>query len=98
MEQEVHIYSGSGCITEKSISSYPVGQRHAFLFYLKENKNSELNWEKAEDKIMDAGINDIEFSRAGKVAPEKITTDEKREIYNNTLKSGSSLILYCDPV
>jgi len=98
MTYEIHLYVGSVHITEKLIHRYPVGEKHAFLFYLKELENSEYEPDKAADMIAKFGYDNIEFSRAGKLDPEKLRSEEKEEYYQNALKTGSTFILYKDPI
>jgi hypothetical protein len=98
MNNEIHIYIGSGCIEEKSNYNYPAGERHPFLLYLKADNDSEYNPMEAESTISKLGLNEIEFTKVGKLSTEKINDDEKREHYNNTMKTGSTLIVYSDPV
>jgi len=98
MNFEIHIYLGSACIAEESNHNYPTGEKHAFLFYLKEDENSEYKPSKAEDIIVDLGFNKIEFSRIGKLSPDKIGNGDKKEYYDNAIESGSTFILYKDPM
>ena len=95
---EVHIYLGSGCVWEKASLQYPIGERHPFLFYLKADKNSEYSLTDAEDVITSLGLNEIEFTKVGKLSPEKVNNDEKKEYYKNAMETGSTLIVYSDPI
>lgn len=95
---EIHQYVGSACIAEESDSEYPVGEKHAFLFYLKESKDSEYNLVKAEEIIADFGFDQIEFSRMGKLNPARAVVGEMKEYYDNAIESGSTFILYEDPI
>jgi hypothetical protein len=98
MTFEIHIYLGTACITEKSSYKYPVGEKHAFLFYLKEDENSEYNQFKAEEIITNLGFNEIEFSKVGRLSPDKVGVGDKKKHFNNAVKSGSTLVLYRDPI
>lgn len=98
MPYEIHLYLGSACITEKSYHKYPVGEKHAFLLYFRAKRDSEYNLTEAEENIINHGLSEIEFSKVGKLSPEKVNNDEKREYYNNAMKTGSTLIVYADPV
>lgn len=98
MNFEVHLYLGSAIITEKSKHTYPIGEKHAFLFYLKQEEKSEYNPLEAEDIITELGFSNIEFSKVGKVSPDKIGDGDKNEYYDNAVESGSTFILYEDPM
>jgi hypothetical protein len=98
MDHEIHIYVGTACISKKSSYKYPIGEKHAFLFYLKEKDNSEYNPAKAKKLISNRGFDEIEFSRAGKVSLEKIGTGDNKEYYDNAVTTGSTFILYTDPI
>ncbi|WPU94150.1 hypothetical protein SNE25_01255 [Mucilaginibacter sabulilitoris] len=98
MEYEIHLFSGTACITEAATYKYPVGEKHAFLFFLRENKNSEYDSLKAEGLIISCGLNKIEFSREGKVSQEKAENSDKKKYYDAAIESGSALILYSDPI
>ncbi|WP_316838326.1 hypothetical protein [Pedobacter nutrimenti] len=98
MSFEIHIYLGSACITEKSKHKYPVGEKHAFLFYLKQDKNSEYAPLQAEDIIAELGFSNIEFSRVGKVSPDRIEHGDKKDYYDNAIEQGSTFVLYEDPM
>ncbi|SDF50353.1 hypothetical protein SAMN05216464_11931 [Mucilaginibacter pineti] len=98
MPYEIHIYVGAADITEKYGPKYPMGERHAFLLYLRADNNSEYNLTEAEEMIIGLGLGKIEFSKVGKLSLEKVNNDEKREYYNNAMKNGSTLIVYSDPI
>lgn len=98
MNFEIHLYLGSAIITEKSKHSYPIGEKHAFLFYLKQKEKSEYNPLEAEDIITKLGFSNIEFSKVGKVNSDKIGNGDKKEYYDNAVASGSTFILYEDPI
>lgn len=98
MAYEVHIYSGTACITEKSSYKYPVGEKHPILLYLREEENSEYDPIEAEQIVSNLGLDNVEFSRMGKVSHDKATISNNKEYYHNALKSGSSLVLYTDPI
>ncbi|WP_316743849.1 hypothetical protein [Pedobacter antarcticus] len=98
MNFEIHIYLGSACISENSTRKYPLGERHAFLFYLREEEYSEYNVDKAEDRVAELGFDQIEFSRVGKLDSNRIYTEEKKEYYDNAIESGSTFIFYTDAV
>jgi len=98
MENEIHIYIGSACVGEKSNLQYPIGERHPFLLYLRADKNSEYNAIEAETVIADIGLDEIEFTKVGKLSPEKVNNDEKREYYKNAIERGATLIVYSDPI
>ena|SRR3569832_612836 len=98
MPYEIHIYLGSACITPKSNYDYPDGEKHAFLLYLRAERSSQLNHKTAEDVIINEGLSDIEFSKAGKLDENKINNQEKLGYYENAIKTGSTLILYSEPM
>lgn len=98
MESEIHLYLGSGCIEKVSNYKYPLGERHAFLLYLKADVGSEYDQANAEKAVFDLGINEIEFTKVGKLSLEKLGDSEKTEYYNNALETGSTLVLYSDPI
>lgn len=98
MPHEIHIYLGAASITSKSNYEYPEGEKHAFLLYLKARKDSEFDYNLAEDVVINEGLTDIEFSKAGKLDKNKVNNQEKLEYYNNAIKTGSTLILYSEPI
>lgn len=98
MNFEIHIYLGSACVTEKSKHKYPIGEKHAFLLYLKQEEKSGYNPIEAEEIIAELGFNNIEFSKVGKVSPDKIGHGDKKEYYDNAIESGFTFILYKDPM
>lgn len=98
MAFEMHIYKGTGCITEKSKSGYPIGEKHAILLFLKEDENSDYNLIKAEETAFKTGLDQVEFSKSGKVSPDKIAGNTNEDAYNSAVELGSALILYSDPI
>ncbi len=98
MDYEIHIYLGTACIAEESAHKYPVGEKHAILFYLKEAKDSEYNHSKAKEIVTNLGFDKVEFTKAGKLHPDKMVTDEQKRNYENAMESGSTLILYTEPI
>jgi len=98
MSHEIHIFLGTVCIAEESTQKYPAGEKHAILFYLKEAKDSEYNHYKAKEIITKQGFDNVEFTKAGKLHPDKMATDEQKRNYENAIESGSTLILYTEPI
>lgn len=92
---EIHIFLGKGRVDENW--HYPVGEMHAFIFYLRQTKGSELDWFTAEQKIAESGIHQVEFSKAGKLDPTRIT-EKNVDPYKSALSKGSSLVIYKDPI
>jgi len=80
MNNEIHIYIGSGRIEEKSNYNYPAGERHPFLLYLKSHNDLEYNPLEAENTIVKLGLTEIEFTKVGKLSTEKINDDEKKRV------------------
>jgi hypothetical protein len=70
---------------------------HAFIFYFRQIKGSELNWITAEQEIAESGIHQVEFSKAGKLDPARIT-EKNIDLYESALSKGSSLAVYKDPI
>ncbi|SDP29986.1 hypothetical protein SAMN05428975_1054 [Mucilaginibacter sp. OK268] len=95
---DVHLYSGTVLISEKSNTKYQIGDKHAFLLYVRADLNAEYNQGNAEEIIFDLGFEEIEFSRAGKVSPEKAAVSHNKIYYDNAVKSGASFVLYSDPI
>jgi hypothetical protein len=98
MDYEIHLFSGTACITEAANYKYPVGEKHAFLLFLRQFKNTEYNQFEAEQVVTSCGLNKIEFSRAGKVSQERVENSDKKEYYDSAIESGSALVLYSDPI
>lgn len=94
-EYEVHIFLGKGRIIGDL--NYPIGEVHAFIFYLRQIKDNDYDLDNAEEIINEIGIDQIEFSKMGKLDKSKIN-DNNRIPYENTLKKGSSIIIYTDPI
>ncbi|MVN22665.1 hypothetical protein [Mucilaginibacter arboris] len=97
MDNEIHLFLGSACITKKSKSNYPIGERHAILFYLRQPKDSDYNTIEAKKIIRESGLNKIEFTKAGKLDFTKVNIKNK-EHYDNAIRHGSTIILYTDPI
>ena len=97
MDNEIHLFLGSGCITTESKTTYQVGDRHPILLYLKQPKNSEFDETKANKLVNESGLNQIEFSKAGVLDISKVT-DKNKEYYDSAMRVGSTLIIYSDPI
>ena len=97
MNHEIHIFLGSACITKESIQNYPVGERHAFLFFMRVDADSEYNVAKAKKIVRDLGLNKIEFTKVGRLDPDRVT-DRNQELYSSAMDSGSAIVLYSDPI
>ncbi|NHA07180.1 hypothetical protein G7092_25505 [Mucilaginibacter sp. HC2] len=95
---EVHLYSGTVLITEKSKTKYLIGDKHAFLLYLRADPNAEYNQGDAEKIIFELGYDKIEFSRVGKVSPEKAAVSNNKIYYDNAIEAGASFVLYSAPI
>jgi hypothetical protein len=98
MEYEVHAYLGTVYIGEELSEKYPVGEKRAIMFYLRSDKNSEYDENKAENMVFDLGFVNIEFSKVAKISPEKVILGSNKEYYYKALESGAALVLYSDPL
>ncbi|MBE9584666.1 hypothetical protein IM792_09435 [Mucilaginibacter sp. JRF] len=98
MHHEIHIYLGSGRIGKLSRYKFPVGEKHSFLLYLKAAINTDLDLTDAEKAVANYGLYEIEFSKFGKISPDRVNDDETRDNYNNAMATGSTLIVYSDPI
>ena len=45
----------------------------------------------AEDIFAERGFSNIEFSKVGKVSPDRVRQGDKKEYYDNAVKSGYTL-------
>jgi hypothetical protein len=95
IKYEIHLFLGKGRVNENS--HFPAGEMHAFIFYLRQEKNSELDWITAEELITEAGIYEVEFSKAGKLDPSRVS-EKNMDPYESALNTGSSLNVYSDPL
>jgi hypothetical protein len=98
MEYEVHAFLGTVYIGERLSENYPMGEKRGILFYLRADKDSEYDENKAENKIIDLGFVNIQFSKVAKVSPEKVALSSNKEYYYEALESGAALVLYSDPL
>lgn len=98
MAFEMHLYIGTARATDKSNSVYPIGEKHAILLFIKEDVNSEYDSIKAEEIVVSTGWDNIEFTRCGKVSEDKIAGNSNEDSYYDAVESGSSLIIYGDPI
>jgi hypothetical protein len=98
MNFEIHIYIGTAEIEGNSSYNYPAGEKHAILLYLMENVNSNYNQTKAEETVAKKGFRNIEFTRVGKLTPEKVLNSEQKKYYENAIRNGSTLIVYADSI
>nr|WP_294945646.1 hypothetical protein [uncultured Mucilaginibacter sp.] len=98
MAYEVHLYLGTALIGEKSNYDYAVGEKHAFLFYLRADVDADYDELEAESIIENAGLDNVEFSRVGKVSPEKAASSEKKQFIDSAIKTGSCIVLYGEPI
>jgi NADH dehydrogenase FAD-containing subunit len=98
VEYEVHLYSGTACITQKSTHNYPVGEKHAILLYLRAERGSEYDERKAEKLVTGAGLTGVEFSRVGKISLERVALSENKKYFDTALKNEFSLIVYSEPI
>jgi hypothetical protein len=98
MEHVIHIYLGTAVTTETCNSNYPIGEKHAFLLYLKATESSDYNVDEAELTVSDLGFTEIVFDKVGLLSPEKINTDEKKEYFDNAMNYGFTFVLYKHPI
>jgi hypothetical protein len=94
-EYEVHMFLGKGRISGNL--NYPVGEVHAFIFYLLQYKDTDYDLDNAEETINEIGMDQIEFSKMGKLDASRVN-DNNRVPYEKALEKGSSIVVYTDPI
>lgn len=92
------MFTGQACITEVYTGNYPIGEKHAFILYLKTIQQSKYDWEKAIQTVENLGFDNVDITRAGMADSDKIRGSSNEEYYTDALSKGSAFVLYTDPV
>jgi hypothetical protein len=92
---EIHVFCGTA--TAKAGGKFPPGERHAFLLFLRQFRESDFDWAVAEDFMSTNGWDDPDFQQAGKVGPGS-ELEGVEDMYQGALSDGGSIIIYSDPL
>ncbi len=98
MKDEVHMFLAKASALNGNESSYPVGERHAMLAFICQEKGTDHDWERAEATISQARWNNVEFSKAGTLSSENLNGKDQVFIdcYESALSKGSAMLIYSD--
>lgn len=94
MDIEIRLYVGVAEANAGNSSGYPSGEKHAFMLYVAQNKNSEPEWGKAEEFLRNENWCNVEVRKTGIASNEKQQEYPFSEMYPNALKNGSALLIY----
>lgn len=78
------------------VTGYPVGEKHAFLAFLRQPAGSDHNWDEAQALLVAESWGSISFGRAGTLGPESTVSAEMDEMRKAALANGGSVIIYSD--
>lgn len=81
---------------EGNESGYPKGERHAMLVFIKQDEDTDHDWEKAEYTIKEAKWDNVEIRKAGGLLSENLNGKEQTFIdcYESALFKGSAILIY----
>ena len=98
MNDEVHMFLAKASALSGNESAYPVGERHAMLVFICQEKGTDHDWGRAEAAINDALWENIEFSKAGTLSPENLNGRDQLfvDCYECALFKGSAILIYSD--
>ena len=99
MEYEIRTFIGIACANEGNVQNYPIGEKHAFNLFLRQARNSEPDFNCAEEIISESNWSEIELRKTGVISKE--ITEKSEEpfpaMYQSALKNGSALLIYSTP-
>jgi hypothetical protein len=98
MNEEVHVFFAIASALSGNKSDYPVGERHAMLLFLCQQKDTGHDLKLAEHMISNARWDNIDFRKAGFLSPESLNGKDQVFIdcYESALATGSALLVYKD--
>ena len=96
MEYEIRTFIGIACASEGNAQNYPVGEKHAFNLFLRQPKNSEADFNSAEEIISESNWVEIELRKTGILSKELTESSEKPfpAMYQAACQNGSALLIY----
>ncbi len=94
----VHLFLGTVTAGPKKADKFTLGNRHAFLLYLRADKNSDYDEGKAKEIIEDHGWLNVTFSKAGTADPNSVKKPDQKFYCADALEKGSALVIYDEPV
>lgn len=96
MKHEVHLFLGSASATAQNESNYPTGERRPLLVFMRQEKGTEPEWERAESEIQEVGWEHIELNKSGLLDHESLGTmeQEKVDAYEDALQDGLVIWVY----
>ncbi len=94
MDIEVRLYLGIAEAKAGNSSEYPSGEKHAFVLYVAQMKNSEPDWERAEQFLVKENWCNVELQKTGVASREKQREYPFSEMYPHALQNGFALLIY----
>jgi hypothetical protein len=98
MNDEVHMFLAKASAINGKETAYPVGERHAMLVFICQEKGTDHDWERAETTISEARWNNAEFIKAGTLSSENLNGKDQVVVdsYESALFKGSAILIYSD--
>ncbi|HEY8941036.1 MAG TPA: hypothetical protein VIM59_12630 [Cellvibrio sp.] len=94
MNIEVRIYLGVAEAGVGNSSGYPSGEKHAFVLYVAQKKNSGSDWERAKEFLIKENWCNVEVRKTGVASKEKQQEHPFSEMYPHALQNGFALLIY----
>ncbi len=99
MEYEIRTFIGIASAVEGNAQNYPAGEKHAFNLFLKHPKNSEADFNTAEEIILESKWTEIELRKTAVLSKELTEKSENPfpAMYQAACQNGSALLIYSTP-
>ena len=96
---EVNMFFGTAAAMAGNEHSYPAGERHALLVFLRQLNDTEPDWSLAESVVTNKGWFDVQLDQASVVDPSALDFEPNtRPTYEHAITEGWALIVFSDPV
>jgi hypothetical protein len=96
---DVNLFIGTAAAMAGNQHSYPVGEQHALLVFLRLPKGAEPDWLAAESIVTSKGWVDVQLQQASTVDPSTLDIEPNaRPSYEQAMADGWALIVFSEPV
>src|SRR4029077_18004937 len=99
-EREVIIFLGEATAQAGNSLSYPVGQRHAALLFMRQEHGTSPDWPQAKAELERKGWSDVDLAKASPISVEALSSVHPHALasYEDATKDGFSVLIFSEPI
>jgi hypothetical protein len=99
-ERDVVIFLGEATAQAGNSLSYPVGQRHAALLFMRQEHGTSPDWPRAKAELERKGWSEVNLAKASPISVEALSSVYPHALasYEDASKEGFSVLIFSEPI